>query len=190
MNNASKKTAAIMVLILVGVVGAWKFMSKSTDDTSDNTSNTQSAVKKSDTSVKKDTDTKSSDSNATTANETADASGKSVMEKKMEGMNHDSMPMMDAKKVSVKSEYETPAGSDPIGFSVTVDKEGIITDAALEVLASNEISEKWQQNVAKLLPTAIKGKKLSELTKVDKIGGSSLTTEAFNAALPQLKAQL
>ncbi len=56
--------------------------------------------------------------------------------------------------------------------------------------ATSPISTKWQQNFAENLPAAVKGKKLSELSSIDKVAGASLTTAAFNQSLAQLKAQM
>ncbi len=94
------------------------------------------------------------------------------------------------KQVSIKKFYSNPSGSDEVGFTVTVDGSGVITGAMVEVLATNGISQNRQKAFAEGLPEAVKGKKLAELTAIDRVGGSSLTTGAFNAALPELKAQL
>lgn len=98
--------------------------------------------------------------------------------------------MTNSKDVSVDAPYESPAGEESIGITLSVDENGVITDAKAEVKATEEKSIVRQQAFADGLPTAVKGKKLSELTKIDKVGGSSLTTQAFNEALVKLKAQL
>ncbi len=98
--------------------------------------------------------------------------------------------MTKGKQVSVDAPYESPAGEESIGITLSVDENGVITDAKAEVKATEEKSIVRQQAFADGLPTAVKGKKLSELTKIDKVGGSSLTTQAFNEALVKLKAQL
>lgn len=92
------------------------------------------------------------------------------------------------KTASVKTSYKNPGGADEVGFSVSVDESGVITQATVEVLAKNPTSIQRQKAFAAELPQAIQGKKLSDLTTIDKVGGSSLTTEAFNASLAQLKA--
>lgn len=94
------------------------------------------------------------------------------------------------KKLSVVTRYQNPGGSDEVGFDVVVDKNGVITEAVANVLAVNATSKLRQGAFAKDFPAAMKGKKLSELTKIDRVGGSSLTTGAFNTILPSLKAQL
>lgn len=89
---------------------------------------------------------------------------------------------------SVKVIYATPAGQDPVGFNITTDKEGVIIDAKVEVLAKNSTSQNRQRAFAADLPQVLIGKKLSELTAIDRVGGSSLTTKAFNASLEKLKS--
>ncbi len=94
------------------------------------------------------------------------------------------------KKVNAKVSYKNPAGDDEVGFTLTVNGEGTIIATATDVLATHDISKKRQEAFAAGLTTSLSGKKLNDLTSIDKVGGSSLTTGAFNQALPQLKAQL
>jgi hypothetical protein len=77
-----------------------------------------------------------------------------------------------------------------VGFTLVVDNNGVITDAQTEVMGVAPTSKMRQESFAKELPKVVVGKKLADLTKVDRVGGSSLTTGAFNAALAKLKAQL
>jgi hypothetical protein len=92
------------------------------------------------------------------------------------------------RKVSVRTSYDTPAGSDDVGFSVVVDEDDIIRDAGVDVLATHEMSRVRQQSFAKELPEILKGKKLHELQALDLVGESNLTTEAFNESLEKLKS--
>ncbi|MGB4833843.1 MAG: hypothetical protein WBP40_02335 [Candidatus Moraniibacteriota bacterium] len=95
-----------------------------------------------------------------------------------------------AKDVSVKASYKNPSGEDQVGFTLSVDAAGVIVDAKAEVLATNDISKKRQLAFAEGLSAAVKGKKLTELTAIDRVGGSSLTTKAFNDSIDQLKSQM
>ncbi len=95
-----------------------------------------------------------------------------------------------AKSVTTKAVYKNPAGEDEVGFTLSVDAMGVIVDAKTDVLAVHDISKKRQMAFAEGLPAAVKGKKLSELSSIDKVGGSSLTTKSFNDALSTLKSQL
>jgi hypothetical protein len=96
----------------------------------------------------------------------------------------------EGRTVSARVSYNNPAGEDEVGVTLTLNKEGVIVATATEVLAAHEISKKRQESFASELTATLQGKKLSELTAIDRVGGSSLTTMAFNQALPQLKAQL
>jgi hypothetical protein len=95
-----------------------------------------------------------------------------------------------AEDATVVASYKSPAGDEKIGFKVVVDGSGVITDANTEVMAEHAISQKLQTSFAQALPEKIKGKKLSELGPIDKIGGASLTTGAFNDSLDELKSAL
>ncbi len=86
--------------------------------------------------------------------------------------------------------YDEPSGGSRVGFTLAVDGQGVITDAQTDVLAVEDEAIKRQERFAKGFSVAVKGKKLSELTNIDRVGGASLTTEAFNSALTKLKAQL
>jgi hypothetical protein len=91
---------------------------------------------------------------------------------------------------SVRTQYKNPGGEDEVGYSITVDENDVITKVGVEVLAKNPTSKLRQEAFAAGLPGAIQGKKITELTSIDKVGGSSLTTASFNASLAQLKAEL
>ena len=95
-----------------------------------------------------------------------------------------------AKDVTIKTTYTSPAGKDDVGFTLSVDALGTIVGAKTDVLTTHPISMKRQQAFADGLLPVVKGKKLSELASIDKVGGSSLTTKAFNDSLDELKAQL
>ena len=96
----------------------------------------------------------------------------------------------EGKKLADQETYQSPAGPEKVAFTLTVDQQGVITDAQTENMAVAPTSKMRQDSFAKELPKAIVGKKLANLTKIDRVGGSSLTTGAFNAALVKLKAQL
>ena len=95
-----------------------------------------------------------------------------------------------AKTIRQETKYQSPAGEEPVAFKIVVDASGVITSAETEVLTQVPISKMRQESFGKELPAAIVGKKLSEIEKLDRVGGSSLTTGAFNQALTDLKAQL
>ncbi len=73
--------------------------------------------------------------------------------------------------------YSNPSGTDTVEFNVTV-TDGIITSASATPKADNEISLKRQTAFAAEVSSKVVGKKASDLN-IDAIGGSSLTTAAF-----------
>ena len=86
--------------------------------------------------------------------------------------------------------YEVPGDKvDTLRFVVTVDKAGTIQSIQTLEAASGEIPEK-KKEFNDQINVILKGKKLSELSAIDKVGTSSMTTDAFNKALPQLQAGL
>ena len=85
--------------------------------------------------------------------------------------------------------YDIPEGSHIIEFTITIDDDGIIQKVSgLDLTAPEKQSS--IDKFSATLTTTIQGKKLSELEAVDKVGTSSLTTNAFNESLTNIKAQL
>ena len=109
--------------------------------------------------------------------------------------NESPVPMVETlpvgtKKVSAEIKYmATEDKEDFLRFEVTVDNDGRIVDVATLDAKTGEVPEK-KKEFNKGLLVVIKGKKLSELSAVDKVGTSSYTTTAFNKVIDQLKAQL
>lgn len=120
----------------------------------------------------------------TTQTETADPAVSELVE------SDQPVALDSAASVSLETTYQSPAGPEDVGFLLTVDENGIITDTQTEVLATAPISVTRQESFAEELSEVLVGRNLAELTNIDRVGGSSLTTDAFNAALPELKAQL
>ena len=85
--------------------------------------------------------------------------------------------------------YNSPGGEEANKVSLTI-KKGIITAVDFGIKTEIKASLKYQGGFAKGLTGVIVGKKLSELTDVDKISGASLTTNAFNEAVRKLKEQV
>ncbi len=76
--------------------------------------------------------------------------------------------------------YKTPAGEDPVEFSVSVLDDGTVTAVTVTPKATNDISNKRQTAFASEISSQIVGKKISELN-LSAVGGSSLTTNAFSS---------
>jgi hypothetical protein len=88
-----------------------------------------------------------------------------------------------------EASYKSPGGEDRVAFTVVTSEGGVIADARAEVLQAGDVSKKYVETFSKELPMMLKGKKLSELTSIDKVSGASLTTDAFNTAIGQLKGR-
>lgn len=93
------------------------------------------------------------------------------------------------RELSSTVEYEVPNGSHTIKFTIETDDSGII-----QAVTGIDVTDPGHQasidTFSTTLTTTIKGRPLSELEKVDTVGTSSLTTEAFNRALTEIKTQL
>jgi hypothetical protein len=74
--------------------------------------------------------------------------------------------------------YSNPGGSDDVGFKLTVEN-GLVKSVEVDVLAKNSTSINRQNSFRAGLGAVVVGKPLAGL-KVDRVGGSSLTTKAFN----------
>jgi len=95
-----------------------------------------------------------------------------------------------SREVSTVATYEAPGGTDKVRFTIGLDAGGrVVSVKASDALKGDEVSENLATFSTGLL-VVIRGKKLSELTAVDRVGKSSLTTAAFNASLLDLQKQL
>jgi len=109
--------------------------------------------------------------------------------------NDDVVPVVtvvpvESRKVSAVATYMvTEDKQDSLRFVVTVDKDGIITDLTTLDAKTGDVSEK-KKPFNEQVSVMIKGKKLSELTAIDNVAKSTLTTKAFDGVIDQLKAQL
>lgn len=84
--------------------------------------------------------------------------------------------------------YTSPAGPEEIGVTLSVDN-GVVTDATVEVKATNEFSKKWQGVFQSNFKKLVIGKDIATL-KLDAVSGSSLTPKGFNDAVEKIKTQL
>lgn len=98
--------------------------------------------------------------------------------------------MQKPKEVSAVAAYDVNEEvSHEARFTLGLDADGAITSVSLVENPTGVASDK-QKEFAGKLEVVIKGKKLSELSAVDRIGTSSYTTNAFNSVIDKLKAQL
>lgn len=92
--------------------------------------------------------------------------------------------------VNAVVKYEVPNDKfDTLRFVVTVSKDGTIQKIQTFDAATGEAPEK-KKEFTEQINVILKGKKLSDLEAIDKVGTSSLTTTAFNSALGDLKKAL
>lgn len=90
------------------------------------------------------------------------------------------------KELSGMNTYSVPGGSHTLKFILLVDTEGTIKGVkGLDLTAPDHQSkvDEFSESVLAI----INGKKLSDLNEIDRVGTSSLTTNAFNAALLEIK---
>jgi hypothetical protein len=94
------------------------------------------------------------------------------------------------REVSTLVAYNVPNGGHNTLFSVFIDQDGNVANVTSVDDGTSLENQIKLNNFSKDLVKIIRGKKLSELEDVDIVGTSSITTKAFNEALPKLKAQL
>lgn len=93
-------------------------------------------------------------------------------------------------EVSAVISYQVPNGTDKVRFTLGLDDDKRIVSVKTTDVLAGDVSDEKQNEFSSNLLLVIQGKKLSELEAVDRVGTSSLTTDAFNSALPDLKAQI
>lgn len=90
---------------------------------------------------------------------------------------------------STTIQYMASTTEEAAHFILIVDNSGSITNA--RTVDPQTLKASPQQAAFTVeLTKVIKGRKLSELGALDKVGKSSLTTEAFNEAIPILQAEV
>lgn len=99
-------------------------------------------------------------------------------------------PISSAKTVSTTVRFNVPEGhSDSLTVTATV-KDGIITSINYNQRSSNRDSEEYYQSFENSFSSAsVVGKKIGSV-QLSRVGGASLTTEAFNQALSNLAQQI
>ncbi len=82
--------------------------------------------------------------------------------------------------------YSTPGGQESIGVALTV-ADGVVTDVTVTPEATGGNAARFQEEFASGIADQVVGRELAGLS-VDKVSGSSLTGDGFNAALDQIRA--
>lgn len=83
--------------------------------------------------------------------------------------------------------YSNPGGESTIKVEVTM-SDGTISDVTVTPEASNGTSKQYQTQFAGGIADQVVGKSLDDLD-VSKVAGSSLTSQGFNDAVDQIKAE-
>ena len=83
-------------------------------------------------------------------------------------------------------EYSNPGGQSKVGVELTL-ADGKISDIKVTPEATNGTSKGFQAKFAGGIADEVVGKSLDELD-VSKVSGSSLTSQGFNQAIDQIKA--
>ena len=90
-----------------------------------------------------------------------------------------------ATSVTVDASYVAPPGNEPMRVTIDTNAEGIITSVKIAECATHPVSQGYQQRFTAGISEVVVGKELAGL-QVDVVGGASLTTGGFNAAIAKL----
>ncbi|GEL47651.1 hypothetical protein CHO01_27670 [Cellulomonas hominis] len=82
--------------------------------------------------------------------------------------------------------YSTPGGQESIAVELTI-ADGVVTDVTVTPEATGGNAARFQDEFASGIADEVVGQELAGLS-VDKVSGSSLTGDGFNAALDQIRA--
>ncbi len=88
---------------------------------------------------------------------------------------------------TIDDSYQSPGGNEPIKTSITI-KDGIVTDTSVKQDPNNDESAQHQADFATEFKSKVIGKAISGLS-ISRISGASLTTDAFNDALDQIRTK-
>lgn len=82
-------------------------------------------------------------------------------------------------------DYQAPSGSETIDVTLTL-ASGVVTAVTVVGHATDPQAKLHQGQFAQGISEVVVGKKIDQLS-VDKVGGSSLTSGGFNAAVAEIK---
>lgn len=84
-------------------------------------------------------------------------------------------------------DYVSPGGAEEITVSVTL-KDNVVTDTAAVNGAKDAEAKLHQQDFIDNYKSKVVGKKISDV-RLDRVSGSSLTSQGFNDAIQQIRNQ-
>lgn len=85
---------------------------------------------------------------------------------------------------TAEGQYQTPAGSERIGVTITL-QNSIVTDLKMTHYAKESDSKRYQSAFSSGINTLVVGKKLGTLN-TNRVSGSSLTSQGFNEAVRKI----
>lgn len=134
------------------------------------------ANKKSDNSTVTDTSTQDTNTNTptqvTTSNDAAPANG--------------SVAYKDG-SYSATGSYSSPGGRESIDINLTL-QNGAITAVFAKTNPAERESEEYQNMFLSAYKDLVIGKKISDI-RLDRVSGSSLTSQGFNSAIEQIRTK-
>ena len=83
-------------------------------------------------------------------------------------------------------DYQAPSGTETVEVTVTL-ADNVITEVEAVGEATDAQAKRYQSEFAEGIADVVVGKNIDEIS-VDKVGGSSLTSGGFNAAIDAIKA--
>lgn len=87
---------------------------------------------------------------------------------------------------SATGEYQSPGGPEQIEVGLTLQGD-VVTAVTVTPTATSGQAERYQGEFADGIADVVVGKNINEL-QVDKVAGSSLTSDGFNAAIETIQA--
>lgn len=84
------------------------------------------------------------------------------------------------------ADYQAPSGTETVDVTITL-ADSVITDVQVTGHATDPQAKVHQGEFASGIAGVVVGKKIDDI-QVDKVGGSSLTSGGFNAAVDLIKA--
>ena len=87
---------------------------------------------------------------------------------------------------TAEGSYTSPGGQESIGVSLTL-KGGVVSDVTVTPEATSGNAKQYQTAFASGIADEVVGVAIDDLS-VDKVSGSSLTSDGFNAAVESIKA--
>lgn len=84
------------------------------------------------------------------------------------------------------ADYQAPSGTEKVDVTLTL-AGGVVTAVTVAGHATDPTAKLHQGQFSGGIAAVVVGKKIDEL-KVDKVGGSSLTSGGFNKAVEEIKA--